>query len=44
MPASVTPLVRNGQFVGFLMSRETAAELGLPSNGTMRASGWNRRR
>ena len=35
-------LVRDGAFVGYLMSRETAARLGLPSNGAMRASGWNR--
>jgi len=35
-------LVRDGIFVGYLMSRETAAKLGLPSNGAMRASGWNR--
>jgi len=40
--ASSTPIVRNGQFVGYLMSRETASILGLQSNGCMRASGWNR--
>ncbi|MGQ9595342.1 MAG: TldD/PmbA family protein, partial [Anaerolineae bacterium] len=34
--------VRDGLFVGYLMSRETAALLGLPSNGCMRADGWNR--
>lgn len=42
VPAGRTPLVENGWFVGYLMSRETAARLGLPSNGCMRASGWNR--
>ena len=40
--ATMTPLVRNGRFEGYLMSRETAATLGLPSNGCMRADGWNR--
>jgi len=42
VPASSTPIVKNGQFVGYLMSRETASILGLQSNGCMRASGWNR--
>jgi TldD protein len=42
VPAASTPLVRAGEFTGFLMSRETAAVLGLTSNGCMRASGWNR--
>ena len=42
VPASSTPLVRNGEFVGYLMSRETASRLGLQSNGCMRADGWNR--
>ncbi len=37
-----TPLVKDGIFVGYLMSRETASKLGLESNGCMRASGWNR--
>jgi TldD protein len=41
-PASSTPLVQNGRFEGYLMSRETAATLGLRSNGCMRAEGWNR--
>ncbi|MDP8223391.1 MAG: TldD/PmbA family protein [Candidatus Lernaella stagnicola] len=35
-------LVRDGIFVGYQMSRETAAALGLASNGTMRAAGWSR--
>jgi TldD protein len=42
IPAQSTPLVREGLFVGYLMSRETATRLGLESNGCMRASGWNR--
>jgi TldD protein len=42
VPAQSTPLVKNGLFVGYLMSRETASKLGRVSNGCMRASGWNR--
>jgi TldD protein len=42
VPASSTPLVRNGEFSGYLMSRETASKIGLTSNGCMRATGWNR--
>jgi TldD protein len=43
VPAQRVPIVRDGIFVGYLTSRETAAQLGLPgSGGTMRASGWNR--
>ena len=42
VPAQSTPIVRDGLFVGYLMSRETAPVLGLTSNGCMRASGWNR--
>jgi len=42
VPASSTPLVREGQFAGYLMSRETATQLGRQSNGCMRADGWNR--
>lgn len=40
VPASTGWAVREGIFVGYLMSRETAAALGRPSNGTMRADGW----
>lgn len=40
VPASQGWAVRQGVFVGYLMSRETAAALGLRSNGTMRADGW----
>jgi TldD protein len=42
VPASSTPLVKHGEFCGYLMSRETASQLGLQSNGCMRADGWNR--
>jgi TldD protein len=35
-------LVRDGLFVGYQTSRETAAVLNQQSNGTMRADGWNR--
>jgi len=33
-------LVKDGLFVGYLTSRETATTLGGNSNGTMRADGW----
>jgi TldD protein len=49
VPAQRTPIVRDGLFVGYMTSRETATRLhgehpSWPqrSNGTMRASGWNR--
>ena len=42
VPSQTTPIVRSGQFVGYLMSRESASTLGLTSNGCMRASSWNR--
>lgn len=35
-------LVKDGVFVGYLTSRETARVLNQKSNGTMRAEGWNR--
>jgi TldD protein len=36
-------IIRDGLFCGYMASRETAAAVGLErSNGTMRASGWNR--
>ena len=38
VPAQSTPIVRDGLFVGYLMSRETASRLGKISNGCMRAS------
>ncbi|MBI5034548.1 MAG: TldD/PmbA family protein [Chloroflexi bacterium] len=43
MPAQKTEIIKNGLFVGYLTSRETAQHLKLgQSNGTMRADGWNR--
>ena len=42
IPAHSTPIVRDGAFVGYLTSRETASSLGQTSNGAMRASNWNR--
>jgi TldD protein len=51
VPAQRVPLVRDGLFVGYLTSRETAVRLaqirgwdvhGARSGGAMRASGWNR--
>jgi len=40
VPAQKVDLVRDGRFVGYLTSRETAPLLGLASNGTMRAESW----
>jgi TldD protein len=43
VPAQCTDIVKDGIFVGYLTSRETAPVIGQNrSNGTMRASGWNR--
>ena len=42
VPAQRFYLVRDGVFVAYLTSRETAARLELQSNGATRASGWNR--
>jgi len=43
VPAQCTDIIRNGQFVGYMTSRETAAVVGEQrSNGTMRADGWAR--
>jgi TldD protein len=42
VPAQRAPIVRDGMFVGYLTSRETAAALGQRSNGAMRADGWSR--
>jgi len=42
VPAQSSPLVKDGLFVGYLMSRESASKLGRKSNACMRASGWNR--
>jgi len=35
-------LVDHGTFVGYLSSREFAAQLGVPSSGAARADGWSR--
>jgi TldD protein len=40
--AQAVPLVREGIFVGYLSSRETAPRIGRRSGGAMRADGWNR--
>ncbi len=43
VPAQATPIIKDGLFVGYLTSRETAKAVGQPrSNGSMRADGWNR--
>ncbi len=42
VPAQRAPIVKEGLFVGYLTSRETAAKIGQRSNGAMRADGWNR--
>jgi TldD protein len=43
VPAQCTDIIRNGQFRGYMTSRETAAAVGdSRSNGTMRATGWSR--
>jgi TldD protein len=43
VPAQRTDIIKNGRFVGYITSRETAPALGQDSsNGTMRAENWNR--
>jgi len=43
VPAQSTPIIKDGLFVGYLTSRESAAAIGQArSNGSMRAEGWNR--
>lgn len=43
VPAQRTPIIKDGQFRGYLSSRDTAHMIGLSrSGGTMRAEGWNR--
>ena len=42
VPAQRFDLVSKGRFVGYQTSRETAAQFGQSSNGTMRADGWAR--
>jgi TldD protein len=41
-PAKKVALIREGLFVDYLSSRDTAAELGRESTGTVRAECWNR--
>ena len=41
-PARRTILIDKGRLVNYLTSRETAARLGLPVSGSMRADGWQR--
>ncbi len=43
VPAQRNDIIRGGQFVGYMTSRETAAAVGEHrSNGCMRAEGWSR--
>jgi TldD protein len=43
VPAQSTDIIRDGQFVGYMTSRETAPSVREQrSNGTMRADGWAR--
>jgi TldD protein len=43
VPAQRADIIRNGQFVGYMTSRETAPAIGASrSNGTMRAESWSR--
>lgn len=42
VPAQRFDIVKEGLFVGYQTSRETAKSLGQNSNGTMRADGWSR--
>ena len=41
VPAQRVDLVRDGLFVGYLSSRESAARIGRVSGGAMRAEGWH---
>ena len=42
VPGQRDYIVRNGEFAGFMSSRESAPAIGRTSNGCMRADGWNR--
>ena len=42
VPGQRVPIIVKGRFVGYLTSRETASQLGIPSGGAMRADGWRR--
>ena len=41
IPSRRVPLVKEGLFVGYLTSRETATNLGQESSGAMKAENWN---
>ncbi len=42
VPAQCVDIIRDGKFVGYLSSRETAPRIGRKSTGAMRADGWQR--
>jgi TldD protein len=42
VPAQNVHLIKGGEFVGYLSSRETATVINATSSGAMRADGWNR--
>ena len=42
VPAQRTQIMKEGDFVGYLTSRETAPKIGRTSAGMMRADGWSR--
>ncbi|MBI4733538.1 MAG: TldD/PmbA family protein, partial [Rubrobacteridae bacterium] len=42
VPAQKFDIIKNGIFVGYLTSRETAPVIGQKSNGCMRADGWGK--
>ncbi|MFB3814664.1 MAG: TldD/PmbA family protein [Terriglobales bacterium] len=43
VPAQCAPIIQNGEFTGYLTSRETADMVGMArSGGCMRAESWNR--
>ena len=41
VPAQRVPIIREGVFLDYLSSTESAARIGRPSSGAMRADGWN---
>jgi len=42
VPAQNVPIIRAGEFVGYISDRESAARLGVASSGAARADGWGR--
>jgi len=42
VPAQAVPIVRDGLFVGYLSSRDTAPAIGRKSAGAARATSWNK--